>query len=254
MRDDVAADEDPAARVDDALIELGVLVGGGARVEEADALEDTAAEGAEPHGVDEPVLGGRVVLGAAGTEGAAQRRGYAALEEGARLEAGRAARVVGAALVEGLDAAGDEVGRVGGPHVHADDDVAPRPADARVQPRGGEALGVVDEVDARVDRGVAHQDLARRVEAHPVGHEDLEAVARPVLGADGLKERFDVLLLVEAGHGDGHEGLNHGGPQYKAQAARFSTRFSSQLVTADHVSEGASRPTSRSMWPSGNAL
>ena len=81
-------------------------------IEEADPLEDAAAEGAEPHGVDEAVLARRVVLGAARTERALEGGGDAPLEERPRLDARRAPGVVRAALVEGLDASADEVRRV----------------------------------------------------------------------------------------------------------------------------------------------
>ena len=124
-----------------------------------------------------------------------------------------------------------------------------RAPDALVQPRRRQAPGVVDELDARVVRRETAEDLARRVEAHPVGDEDLEAVARPVLRLDGAKEGLDVLLLVEARHRDRDERVGHARRQYRAQAARFS----SHVVTSDQVRIGASRPTRRSMWPSGNA-
>ena len=93
-------------------------------------------------------------------------------------------------------------------HVHANDDLAARAADALVESRRLDAPGVVDEPDAPVGGGEAPEHLARRVHAHPVGDQDLESIAGPVLRQDRLDAGLDVRLFVEARNRDGHEGLH----------------------------------------------
>ena len=59
-----------------------------------------------------------------------------------------------------------------------------------------------------VGSGEAPEDLASGVDAHPVGDEDLDAIARPVLRLNRLDACLDVGLFVEARDGDGHERLH----------------------------------------------
>ena len=80
--------------------------------------------------------------------------------------------------------------------------------------------------------GEARQDLARGVHAHAVGHEDLEPVARPVLGLHRANALLDVGLLVPAGHDDRDERVRrHGTHEYR----RCTPRAHVSSPTPEHA-------------------
>src|SRR5262249_47865770 len=80
MNDELPRQVHPAAGGDEALVELRVLVGGGARIVEADALEDVAAERAEEDRVDPALALAGAVARSPDAERARERRAERLLE------------------------------------------------------------------------------------------------------------------------------------------------------------------------------
>src|SRR5213083_1080003 len=129
-------------------------------------------------------------MGERGRDGARDRR----VVRGERGD--DATDVIRGGFSERGDEAGDVVRRVHGVRVHADDDVASRHANRGVQACRRDLLRVVEQADRRMLDGIARDDVAALVAAHPVRDEHLEALLRVVAPENRLETRADIGLLV----------------------------------------------------------
>jgi hypothetical protein len=93
--------------------------------------------------------------------------------------------------------------------VHAHDHVTAGVANHPVEAGGLQAVGVVDQADARVGCDQAVEDLAGAIGGPAVGDQDLDAVRRVVLRLHRGDAGLDVVLLVEGRHRDRDQGLHH---------------------------------------------
>jgi hypothetical protein len=91
-------------------------------------------------------------------------------------------------------------------HIHPHDDIAARTANALVQTRRLDLSGIVDEDDSPIFRRQARKNLARRIDAHPIGDEYFELIVGPILRLHGAHARLYVRFLVAARHDDRDEG------------------------------------------------
>ncbi len=207
-----AAQVDAAAGRGDALVQLGVLVGGGAGIVESHSLEHGARKRAAEHGVHVAFGLGPPVARAADAQRAFERRAESMLKRSRGARARRPAHVVGAGAAQLRDALGDVVGRVVAVRVEADDHAAARDAQDLVHAPRLNAAGVVDDAYSAIVAGQGGEDLARPVAAAAVGDHDFEPVGGIVLREDVAHAALDERRLVEARDGDGDERcLFHGG-------------------------------------------
>ena len=210
-RHDVRQQQNAPAESDHAKVELVVLVADHFLVEHPDAVEQLPPETAERYRVHP--AGSRdadTEIGVPHAEGVRECEGDSA--RGGRVGGGKrdddSADIVGPRLLQGGYEPGHVVSRVDAVGVHADDHVARRGANRRVQGGRRDAGGVVEQPDARVTCGTALDDLAGPILAAAVGDEHFHAVQRVIRGEDRVQAGTDVRRFVPARHHDRHAGTS----------------------------------------------
>src|ERR1051326_4619007 len=95
------------------------------------------------------------------------------------------------AAAERVDGAREKLGRHDRMAIDTRDHLAPSRREADVHRMGRVASGIVEEPDARVRGGPFHHPPTGAVVARPVDDQDLDALARIVLGSEGGETRPD---------------------------------------------------------------
>ena len=190
---------DLAAPLEDALVQLRVLVGDGPRIVHADRLEHAAPECAERHGVGEALRAGGAVGRPAHAERALQRGAEGPLEGCPRERPRDAAGVLGVRAREHLHALAHVVGGIHAVDVRAHDHVSTARADGGVQPGRLDALRVVDDAYPRILPDDPAQDLQGAVGAPAVGDHNLHPIHGVVLLPEGRDERSTYSLSLRHG-------------------------------------------------------
>ena len=199
-RADARALPDAAAGAAQAQVVLIVLVAHQLLVKAAHALERGARPAAEIHGVGLALI--RRIARARAAHHPAALKGGGNRPAPRALPAcdPRAAHVVGARARQRGQAFGHVVGREHGVHVQPHDDGAARGGQRGVEAGRDDAVGVVDDAQARILRGAGVEPRARAVVACAVGHQQFHLPAgRQLLGECAVAEGIDVVALVAAG-------------------------------------------------------
>ena len=111
-----------------------------------------------------------------------------------------ASHVVSLVYLQRLDAAKDVLPIVHRVAIHPHDHPTASLGDSDIQGRRRNFLGILEQSYEGVVQGIEGDDAARPVLAHPIDHQDLEAVLGIIVVEDRVKTRSDELFLVAAGN------------------------------------------------------
>jgi hypothetical protein len=152
------------------------------------------------------------------------------------------------------DVLAEEVRGNQGVAVDADDNLAARPGDGKVEAGGHNAAGVVDDNQPGLERLQAGENLPRAIGGKAVRDDHLHPILRVILRQDRADQLGDELCFVANRNDDAYEwsGVSRGGGHVvdasrvlDMRVHRLRTVFTTESISSARIAENSGRLTRR---------